>query len=304
MRKSTVVLGQCHFTYRVVRNLIDRGYFPEYVCIARADADSDPFKGLKRQTLGVSDWLHVHRQYHDVWRTEVRQLCHSHGISFLDVDFPVKDLPTGDTLIVSAYAQKLPACILEGYPRGALNIHPSLLPDYRGPQPEAQVILNGDIVSGVTLHVMTPEFDRGPIVAQHVYDVPNDADVAGMEEIEAAIAAELIVKVGPMFLEQASAQPPGGRYYKAYPITALDLGQVPDVLAAKRLMRLRPEGYAYFTEGQCTLYPIEIGTENRSHARRIGLASTAECYAYRWVEVVGGHMVEKILGKELAFRLR
>jgi methionyl-tRNA formyltransferase len=71
-----------------------------------------------------------------------------------------------DGLLLASYGQLVPREILEAAPRKPLNVHPSLLPRHRGAAPVAATILAGDAVAGVTLMVMTPQLDAGPIVAQ------------------------------------------------------------------------------------------------------------------------------------------
>ena len=71
-----------------------------------------------------------------------------------------------DGLLLASYGQLVPRELLEAGARPALNVHPSLLPRHRGATPVAATILAGDVVAGVTLMVMTPQLDAGPIVSQ------------------------------------------------------------------------------------------------------------------------------------------
>jgi len=71
-----------------------------------------------------------------------------------------------DALVSLYYRCLLPARLLEVPPLGGLNLHGSLLPRYRGRCPVNWVLVNGESETGVTLHVMTPRADQGPIVAQ------------------------------------------------------------------------------------------------------------------------------------------
>ena len=71
-----------------------------------------------------------------------------------------------DLIVVAAYGLYIPADVLATPLLGCLNIHPSLLPLYRGPSPVASAILNGDSLTGVTVMVVTERMDAGPIVAQ------------------------------------------------------------------------------------------------------------------------------------------
>ena len=82
-----------------------------------------------------------------------------------------------DTLITCMTMMVVPPRLLELFGRRAVNLHPSLLPAYRGPSPFLGALLDGqaNTQSGVTLHVLSPGIDEGPIIAQ----VPVSYDVAG-----------------------------------------------------------------------------------------------------------------------------
>lgn len=71
-----------------------------------------------------------------------------------------------DLIVVVAYGLFLPSDTLAVPPLGALNIHPSLLPRYRGPSPVATAILEGDKSTGVTLMQLDIGMDSGPVIAQ------------------------------------------------------------------------------------------------------------------------------------------
>ncbi len=70
-----------------------------------------------------------------------------------------------DAIVVVAYGLILPPEVLRLPPYGCLNLHPSLLPRYRGPAPIQAALLNGDTETGVTVMLMTEEVDAGPILA-------------------------------------------------------------------------------------------------------------------------------------------
>ncbi len=81
-----------------------------------------------------------------------------------------------DLLIVFGFAWKLPASVLAIPRLGALNVHVSMLPKYRGPAPMLWAIRNGDANGGVTVHRMDESFDTGPILAQQD-GIPLDDDI-------------------------------------------------------------------------------------------------------------------------------
>ncbi len=71
-----------------------------------------------------------------------------------------------DVIVVAAYGLFLPTEFFELPTHGSLNVHPSLLPKYRGPAPVVTTILNGDDVTGVSIIRLIERMDAGPILAQ------------------------------------------------------------------------------------------------------------------------------------------
>ena len=84
-----------------------------------------------------------------------------------------------------------------------LNVHPSLLPRWRGAAPVERAILAGDEQTGVTIHETVEALDAGPIAAQEVFPV-GDLDAGGVFERSAEIAARLLESVieSPSFVPQ------------------------------------------------------------------------------------------------------
>jgi methionyl-tRNA formyltransferase len=79
-----------------------------------------------------------------------------------------------DVFLVASYGKIIPAPVLGIPERGSLNIHPSLLPKYRGPSPIQSQILAGEENPGVTLMLMDEQVDHGPIAAsKHGIFEPN-----------------------------------------------------------------------------------------------------------------------------------
>ena len=81
--------------------------------------------------------------------------------------------PTADVFIVASYGQIIRREVLEIPKFGALNIHPSLLPKYRGPSPIQTAILNGDHETGVTIMKLDEELDHGPTLGNFKFQISN-----------------------------------------------------------------------------------------------------------------------------------
>jgi methionyl-tRNA formyltransferase len=98
-----------------------------------------------------------------------------------------------DVLLVFGFNWRLPPDVLAVPKLGALNVHPSALPRYRGPSPVLWAIRNGDAHLGVTVHRMTERIDAGPVLAQ-VDDLPLPDRVTSQDvwELIKAALPELI----------------------------------------------------------------------------------------------------------------
>jgi methionyl-tRNA formyltransferase len=98
-----------------------------------------------------------------------------------------------DTVIVCAYGLLIPDSLLD---RALwLNVHPSLLPRWRGAAPVERALMAGDVRTGVTIHRTIAELDAGPIAAQRAFDVGPDDDAGAIYVRSAEIAAELLGEV-------------------------------------------------------------------------------------------------------------
>jgi methionyl-tRNA formyltransferase len=107
---------------------------------------------------------------------------------------PGLDLGAG-TIVVAAYGLLIPEDVLE---EGLwLNVHPSLLPRWRGAAPVERMIMAGDTETGVTIHRTVKELDAGPIAAQRSFPIGEQDDAGSVYEKSAAIAVELLDAVLP-----------------------------------------------------------------------------------------------------------
>lgn len=68
--------------------------------------------------------------------------------------------------VLVSYGKIIPESIIEAFPKGIINIHPSLLPIYRGPSPIESAILNGDKVTGISIMSLEKAMDAGPVYLQ------------------------------------------------------------------------------------------------------------------------------------------
>jgi methionyl-tRNA formyltransferase len=101
-----------------------------------------------------------------------------------------------DVVVVAAFGQKITTELLELPAHGFVNVHPSLLPRYRGAAPVERCLLNGDSITGVTIMYMDEGWDTGDIGIYREFPVPRDpcANAGWLQESLARVGAELMVR--------------------------------------------------------------------------------------------------------------
>ncbi|OGZ34713.1 MAG: methionyl-tRNA formyltransferase [Candidatus Portnoybacteria bacterium RBG_19FT_COMBO_36_7] len=99
-----------------------------------------------------------------------------------------------DIILVAAYGKILPKEILDTPKYGSINVHPSLLPKYRGPSPVQFAILNGEKETGVSIMLMNEKMDEGSILGQEFIEIEKDETARSLEEKLSKIASKLLIK--------------------------------------------------------------------------------------------------------------
>jgi len=108
-----------------------------------------------------------------------------------------------DVFAVAAYAKLIPKNLLEMPRQGVLNVHPSLLPKFRGPSPALSAILADERMTGVTIMCMSEQMDTGPIVAQAKVELEEEAWPMRGSQFEELLATEggnLLAEVMPFWI--------------------------------------------------------------------------------------------------------
>lgn len=127
------------------------------------------------------------------------------GLPVLQPDRPEAGLELGaTTVVVCAYGLLIPTELLGE--RSWLNVHPSLLPRWRGAAPVERAILAGDEETGVTIHQTVEELDAGPVAAQERFGISPGDDAGAIYDRAAAAAVRLLDEVlavsAPVFAPQ------------------------------------------------------------------------------------------------------
>jgi len=139
-----------------------------------------------------------------------------------------------DVIVTCAYGAIVPSVLLDRHLW--LNVHPSLLPRWRGAAPVERAIMAGDAETGVTIIKLVEELDAGPIAAQRAFPIGPDDDAATVYEQAAGLAVDLLADVlpAPSFRPQTEE----GMTY-AEKLTAADRELDPAASPEESLRRIR-----------------------------------------------------------------
>lgn len=107
-----------------------------------------------------------------------------------------------DIGVTAAYGKIIPQELLDLPKLGIINIHPSLLPKYRGPSPIQTALLNGDTETGVTILQVDSQIDHGSTIATCDVAIIDSDTYSSLETKLAKIGAELLIEVLPKYISE------------------------------------------------------------------------------------------------------
>lgn len=134
----------------------------------------------------VGVYTHLDAEGERLWFDSVAERARSLGVPVEMVEPyqryrpPTQRIPYAELIISAGFRSPIAAMIFRKTSLGAYNLHPSLLPRYRGRSPLNWAILNGESEVGLTLHHMVEEVDAGPIVAQRALPIGADEPVSSV----------------------------------------------------------------------------------------------------------------------------
>lgn len=161
-----VILGKGEMLANLIEGALDAG--GEIVGVLRYEQTTQtPFRLALQDFFNPSNELTIIKQH------KLKQLkCKSANSK----EFKKEILKlNADIILVGTWREKLDKETINLPVIASINVHPSLLPTYRGPNPYLQTILNRETKSGITFHLMNENFDEGAILSQKKIDIlPND----------------------------------------------------------------------------------------------------------------------------------
>lgn len=99
-----------------------------------------------------------------------------------------------DAFVIVAYGRIIPQTVLDLPRLGNVNVHPSLLPLWRGPSPMQAAIANGDTETGITIMLIDAEMDHGPILKQVSFSLPANETLQSLTERVTTLGAPMLVE--------------------------------------------------------------------------------------------------------------
>lgn len=137
---------------------------------------------------------------------EIEAVAKKHNIPVLlpvkpaDIIKELKGLDAEAGVLV-AYGKIVPQSIIDVFPKGIINIHPSLLPLHRGPTPIESVILDGSKRTGVSVMALAKEMDAGPVYAQSEVELAGSESKQELVDRLLEIGGSMLIEVLPEILE-------------------------------------------------------------------------------------------------------
>lgn len=185
MSPNVIFFGTEHFSAPSLTALIEAHYDIAYVV---TKPDSKRGRGQK------------------LVEPEVKVIAKQHGIPVLQ---PGKLADIYDQLasiesplgILVAYGKIIPQSIIDLFTPGIVNVHPSLLPTYRGPSPIESAILNGDSETGISIMRLSAAMDAGPVYTQQRISLSGNETKPELYESFASAGASLLIKTLPSIID-------------------------------------------------------------------------------------------------------
>ncbi len=188
-----VYFGTSQFSAHILEELIKYGRENKRWKIQTVITQSDKPVGRKKQLQS----------------SEVSQLAEKYNITTLKPTKLNSQFVTDnssklecDLFIVASYGKIIPQSILDIPKLGSLNVHPSLLPKYRGASPIQTALLNGETETGISIMLMDAEMDHGPILKTKHISISQSDNYQTLSERLSQESASLLIETINQFLDK------------------------------------------------------------------------------------------------------
>ena len=182
--KKVIFMGTPEFSTGVLKRLIEDETVEVIAVVTQPD------RAVGRKKIITPTPVKVVALEHDIPVYQPEKLSGSQELEeLMQLD--------ADLIVTAAYGQFLPTKFLNFPCFGAVNVHASLLPKYRGGAPIHYAIMNGDKETGVTIMRMVAKMDAGAIISQRAIPITGEDDVASMFEKLSVVGADLLIETLP-----------------------------------------------------------------------------------------------------------
>ena len=187
IKLNTVFMGTSHFAATILKNLLENKYN-----VVSVYTRPDKKNGRDNK----------------VSKSAVKVVAEENNLKILEPEeFDDKTIQEfrsqePDLLIVAAYGKILPKAVLKIPGFGALNVHPSMLPKFRGPSPIQNALLEGEAETGTTIILMDEGVDTGDILAQVKVVISPDEKYPELLERMADTSSDLLLETLPLWVER------------------------------------------------------------------------------------------------------
>ncbi|HEV7952280.1 MAG TPA: methionyl-tRNA formyltransferase [Candidatus Saccharimonadales bacterium] len=183
--QKIVFFGTEDFSLTALTGLIEAGY-----TVAAVVTKPDSKKGRGQQLIAPAVKTLASRFNIPVWQPA----------NLNDIADDIKTLGPVAGVLVS-YGKIVPQSIIDLFTPGIINVHPSLLPKYRGPSPIESAIINGDAATGVTIMQLAAKMDAGPIYAAKEHPLQGVETRPELYHALADIGTNLLLETLPRILD-------------------------------------------------------------------------------------------------------
>jgi len=152
---------------------------------------------------------------------EIASLANKHGIPLLlpkkpaDIASDLRALRP-DVGILVAYGNIVPENVIDIFPCGIINIHPSLLPLHRGPTPLESVLLSGELRTGVSIMQLVRAMDAGPVFAQSEVQLQGNESKQELADSLSELGAAMLIELLPAILDGSVVAKPQDDTHATY----------------------------------------------------------------------------------------
>ena len=175
-----------------------------------------------------------------------------------DITDDIKALAPVTGILVS-FGKIIPQSIIDLFTPGIINVHPSLLPKYRGPSPIESAILNGDSTTGVSIMQLSSAMDAGPVYAARSYALKGTETRSELYQTLAGVGTDLLLETLPYILNGTALPVPQKGQEATYCqlLQKQDGALIPEGVSAQQAER-QVRAYLNYPKTRFTLFNQQI----------------------------------------------